>query len=105
MDSKISTFSERCYELLKQVPKGKVTTYQEIAKGWNTNAWRAVGSAMAKNKNLFVIPWVGVVRRNGSVGQYALGQDKKVNLLIKEGVDVSNGKVENLGRFIHRFSS
>jgi methylated-DNA-[protein]-cysteine S-methyltransferase len=105
MDSNNNSFNERCYEILKLVPEGKVTTYRDIAKALNTNAWRAVGSAMAKNKKLFVIPCHRVVRSNGTIGEYALGSDKKAELLIKEGVAVKNGKVKDLGKFIHRFSS
>ena len=98
-----NSFNERCYELLKLIPEGKVTTYSEIAKALNTRAWRAVGSAMAKNKNLLIIPCHRVVRSDGAIGQYALGADKKAELLLREGVDVSNGKVNDLGNFIHRF--
>ena len=98
-------FNERCYKLLKLVPEGKVTTYREIAKALNSKAWRAVGNAMAKNKHLFVIPCHRVVRSDGSIGQYALGPDKKSELLIKEGVAVTNGKVQDLDRFIHQFSA
>ena len=104
MDSKIYSFNERCYELLKLVPEGKVTTYSEIARALNTKAWRAVGSAMAKNENLFVVPCHRVVRSDGAIGQYALGLDKKTQLLLDEGVSVSNGKVQDLNKFIHRFS-
>ena len=98
-----NSFNERCYELLKLIPEGKVTTYSEIAKALNTRAWRAVGSAMAKNKNLLIIPCHRVVRSDGTIGQYALGADKKAELLLREGVDISNGKVNDLGNFIHRF--
>ncbi len=98
-----NSFNERCYELLKLIPQGKVTTYSEIARALNTKAWRAVGSAMAKNKNLLIIPCHRVVRSDGTIGQYALGADKKAELLLHEGVDVSNGKVNDLGNFIHRF--
>ena len=97
------SFNERCYELLKCIPEGKVTTYKEIAKALDTKAWRAVGSAMAKNKNLFVIPCHRVVRSDGAIGQYALGADKKSELLAKEGVIVKNGKVKNLNLVIHKF--
>ncbi len=100
-----NTFNERCYELLKLIPEGKVTTYKEIAKALNTKAWRAVGSAMAKNKSLFVVPCHRVVRSDGVVGQYALGTDKKVDILMKEGVAVSNGKVKDLEKFMHKFST
>jgi methylated-DNA-[protein]-cysteine S-methyltransferase len=97
-------FNEKCYALLKRIPEGKVTTYKEMANALNTKAWRAVGSAMAKNTNLFVIPCHRVVRSDGSVGQYALGSDKKAKLLSEEGVMVTNGKVKNLSKYMHRFS-
>jgi len=100
-----NAFNEKCYELLKLIPAGKVTTYKEIAKALNTKAWRAVGSAMAKNKTLYIIPCHRVVRSDGSVGQYALGVDKKIDILTKEGVTVANGKVKNLEKFMHSFSS
>lgn len=99
----MNNFNERCYELLKLIPKGKVTTYKELATALNTNAWRAVGSAMAKNQNLFVIPCHRVVRSNGSVGEYALGTDKKVDILIEEGVAITNGKVTELNSVLHTF--
>jgi methylated-DNA-[protein]-cysteine S-methyltransferase len=105
MNSVNNSFNERCYELLKLIPKGKVTTYKEIARALQTNAWRAVGSAMAKNEHLFDIPCHRVVRSDGSVGQYALGTDRKVEILIKEGVSVSNDKVNNLEMFMHKFST
>lgn len=43
------SFSECCYNLLKKVPKGKVTTYKELARALKSKAYRAVGNAMNKN--------------------------------------------------------
>lgn len=99
-----TTFNEKCYALLKRIPEGKVTTYKEMARALDTKAWRAVGSAMAKNKNLFIIPCHRVVRSDGAIGEYALGADKKAALLIKEGVQVESGKIKDLAAAIHRFS-
>ena len=99
-----SNFNEKCYELLKLIPEGKVTTYSEIARALNTKAWRAVGSAMAKNNNLFIVPCHRVVRSDGTIGEYALGSNKKAELLLNEGVEVSGGKVRNLDKFFYRFS-
>lgn len=99
----MSDFNEKCYELLKLIPEGKVTTYKEMANALDTKAWRAVGSAMAKNENLFVIPCHRVVRSDGSVGEYALGTDKKVDILTKEGVIITNGKVVELKKILHIF--
>ena len=98
-------FNEKCYELLKRIPEGKVTTYREMARALNTKAWRAVGTAMARNNQLIVIPCHRVVRSNGEIGQYALGTDKKSELLMQEGVEVLNGKVKDLDKFIYRFDT
>ena len=103
MSKQCSDFDTRCYELLAQIPEGKVTTYQEMARALNTRAWRAVGSAMARNQNLITVPCHRVVRSNGEVGQYALGTNRKAELLQHEGVSISNNKVVNLNEYIHRF--
>lgn len=98
-----TAFNERCYALLKQVPEGKVTTYMEIAKALDTKACRAVGSAMAKNRNLFIIPCHRVIRSDGSIGQYALGTEKKTSLLINEGISITDSKVTDIDKFLYRF--
>lgn len=98
-------FNEKCYELLKQIPEGKVTTYQEMARALNSRAWRAVGSAMAKNTQLLVIPCHRVVRSDGTIGEYALGSEKKAELLQSEGVEIFNGKVTNLEQVVYRFNA
>jgi methylated-DNA-[protein]-cysteine S-methyltransferase len=58
---------------------------------------------MAKNANLFVVPCHRVVRSDGSVGQYALGADKKAALLLNEGIEIANGKVKQLDKVMYRF--
>ena len=54
-------FNEKCYELLKKIPKGKVTTYKEIAKALKTKAYRAVGNAMNKNPNPVEVPCPAII--------------------------------------------
>jgi len=98
-------FNERCYELLCKIPKGKVTTYKEIAYALGTKAWRAVGTAMARNTNLVNTPCHRVVRTDGTVGQYALGTDKKSALLNSEGVEICNNKIKNLDKYFFRFNA
>lgn len=97
-------FNERCYALLNQIPEGKVTTYKEMANALGTNAWRAVGTAMAKNNDLIIVPCHRVVRSDGTIGQYALGTDKKSELLNNEGVEISNGKINNLDKYFFKFT-
>lgn len=98
-------FNKRCYELLAKIPKGRVTTYKEMASALGTKAWRAVGNAMAQNTNLITTPCHRVVRSDGSIGQYALGTDKKSELLSSEGVEVVNNKVKNLDKYFFRLSA
>ena len=44
------SFQEEVYKKLSEVPKGKVTTYKALAKALNSNAFRAVGTAMKNTK-------------------------------------------------------
>ena len=104
MKARHKDFNERCYELLKLIPAGKVTTYKEMARALNSRAWRAVGNAMAKNTDLLLTPCHRVVRCDGSVGSYALGSARKSRILMDEGVVVADGKVKDMEKFMHRFS-
>ena len=87
------TFDEQSYEQLSKIPKGKVSTYQEIARALGVKAYRAVGQAMNRNQNLINVHCHRVVKSNGEVGGYALGQDAKIQLLKKEGVEVDGQRV------------
>ena len=91
-------FSERCYRVLKRVPRGRVTTYKEIAKSLGTQAYRAVGSAMNRNPYAPVVPCHRVVKSTGEIGGFAGGTKQKAALLRKEGVAVKNGKVVDFRR-------
>jgi methylated-DNA-[protein]-cysteine S-methyltransferase len=103
MPDKTNDFRQRCYELVQRVPAGKVTTYAAIAKALGSSACRAVGSAMANNRRLFVIPCHRVVRANGDIGEYALGREKKTSLLKAEGVAVCNGRITDLDQYLYHF--
>ena len=85
----------KCLTLLLKIPKGKVTTYQELAHALGTRAYRAVGTAMAKNEFLGSYPCYKVIKTNGDVGEYANKRDKKIELLEKDGIVIQNGKIQN----------
>lgn len=93
MNREKTSFNEACWEILKQIPPGKVTTYGDIAKALNSTGYRAVGNAMNKNPYAPEVPCHRVVRANGELGGYAFGGAKKVELLLREGIRVENGKV------------
>jgi methylated-DNA-[protein]-cysteine S-methyltransferase len=92
----LKKFEVQCLKLLGQIPKGKVTTYREIAKALDSQAYRAVGRAMARNRDLVVVPCHRVVCSNGKVGGYANGIDQKIKLLEREGIPISREKVVDL---------
>lgn len=97
------TFNEQCYQLLKQIPKGKVVTYGDIAHALHTKAYQAVGNAMAANPNPIIVPCHRVVKSNGEVGNYGLGTDKKIELLRSEGVKIENNKVTDFNAVHFQF--
>jgi len=97
------TFDQRCYDLLLQIPKGKVTTYREIAHALGTKAYRVVGQAMNRNPNLVRVPCHRVVKSNGEVGGYAQGENEKIKLLLEEGIDLRKNKILNLEIYLHQF--
>jgi O-6-methylguanine DNA methyltransferase len=98
----VSKFAARVYELTSRVPEGKVTTYGAIArKMGKPRASRAVGAALRANPTPMVVPCHRVVGQDGSLRGYggAGGTPKKARLLKKEGVSVSDGRVD-LSRFL-----
>ena len=97
------TFNQKCYEILKKVPRGRITTYKAIAKKLDTRAYRAVGNAMNKNLDIIKIPCHRVINSTGSLGGYSKGLKKKILLLKKEGVEIKNNKID-LKKFGWNFS-
>ena len=98
----IKIFNDKCYELLKKVPHGKVVTYKEIARKIGSFGYRAVGNAMNKNSDLKNIHCYKVVRSDGKVGGYAKGTKKKILLLKKDGIIIVNGRID-LKKFGFKF--
>ncbi len=93
--AKEKSFNEKCYEILRRVPRGKVTTYGELAKAVESpRAARAVGNAMNKNPYAPKVPCHRVVGSDGKLVGFASGVDEKVKMLKKEGVEIVNGKVD-----------
>jgi len=98
-------FNQKVWNLAKKIPKGKVSTYKEIAKKLKTKAYRAVGQALKQNKKPIVIPCHRVVNSDGSLGGYAGVKNsiKKIKLLKKERVEIKNNKIINFKKHLFRF--
>jgi methylated-DNA-[protein]-cysteine S-methyltransferase len=97
------SFQDQVLRLVSKVPRGKVTTYKELARAMGRpKAWRAVANALASNPHPVKIPCHRVVRSDGSVGGYKLGKRRKAELLVGEGVVIKKEKVE-LQKFSFKF--
>src|SRR5207302_3230756 len=88
------TFNQKVWALTARIPKGRVTTYAELARALGTTAYRAVGNAMNKNPYAPGVPCHRVVGSNGSLTGYAGGLDKKLRMLQEEGVPLKSDKVD-----------
>ena len=104
MKNKMS-FSEKCYEILRKIPRGKVTTYKAIAEALGTKAYRAVGVAMKQNPDIINTPCHRVVNSDGRVGGYSKGMRMKISLLKGEGIKVENKKIKEFTLFFSYPSS
>ena len=98
-----NNFNKRCYQKLALIPKGMISTYAEIAKSLDSNAYRAVGNAMAKNPHPVSVPCHRIIKSDGTLGGYALGISKKIQLLKKEGIKIKNNKVVDFESKLFRF--
>ncbi|EKE07097.1 MAG: hypothetical protein ACD_18C00189G0003 [uncultured bacterium] len=79
-----SSFKNNVYNVVRQIPKGKVLTYKEVAhKVGSPKAYRAVGNILNKNYDPN-IPCHRVVRSDGKIGGYNKGSDKKKEILESE---------------------
>lgn len=103
-----TSFQESVWEAIKQIPRGKVTTYSAIARHLGKpKAVRAVGTAVAKNPYAPQVPCHRVVPQTGKIGKYS-GQDGtqgKIRLLEDEGVSIVAGSVDGFYECFYDFSA
>lgn len=91
-------FFEQVYEVVKQIPCGRVTTYGAIAKFLGASgSSRMVGWAMNASHNNMDVPAHRVVNRIGLLTgkQHFQGTNLMEQLLESEGVEIENNKVVN----------
>ena len=93
----------RVLRLVSKIPRGRVTTYKEIARALGKPlAYRAVANALAKNPDRR-LPCHRVIRSSGEVGGYKFGAKRKVKMLTGEGIEIKDGRVD-LEKYSFRLS-
>lgn len=103
-------FQQRVYDALCEVPKGRVTTYQLLARAVECGSSQAGGQALKRNPYAPEAPCHRVIRADLTLGGFA-GEvggpevTRKRRLLKAEGVEFdAEGKLIDSGR-VFRFTS
>jgi AraC family transcriptional regulator of adaptative response/methylated-DNA-[protein]-cysteine methyltransferase len=87
LDIRATAFQRRVWEALRQIPRGDVRTYGEIATAiGQPTAVRAVGRACGANPVALAIPCHRVVGADGGLGGYRWGVERKRQILEAERV-------------------
>ncbi len=89
--------------LLRKIPKGKVTTYGELARVTKSSP-RAIGQVMKNNPDSSTYPCYKVIKSDGSLGGYCgtMNSRKKIALLARDGIIFKKGKLD-LKKYLHKF--
>lgn len=93
-------FEERVFEATRMIPRGKVSTYRDLAKFLGCNSAQAIGQALKRNPYAPEVPCHRVIKTDRSIGGFHGTTEgpyltEKRNLLREEGIQFGdNGKVE-----------
>jgi methylated-DNA-[protein]-cysteine S-methyltransferase len=86
----MTPFRRRVMEECARIPRGKTSTYGELARlAGNAKAFRAVGATMATNPVPIVVPCHRVLGSGGGLHGFGGGLDMKARLLALEGARLS----------------
>ena len=81
----MTEFQKKVYYVVAKIPSGQTMTYKEVAIAiGNPKSYRAVGNALNKNPYVPEVPCHRVIKSDGSIGGFAWGTEKKLELLNKE---------------------
>jgi methylated-DNA-protein-cysteine methyltransferase-like protein len=87
---------EHFYDLIRQIPKGKVSTYGDIANMADCRSARAVGFALNQLHEGSDVPWQRVINRQGKVSLRTNSEGHCVQQIIleEEGIKFENDKID-----------
>jgi len=89
----MTTFQKRIYEATSQIPKGKVVSYDTLARYVACRSPQAVGQALKRNPSPPQIPCHRVIQKTGFIGGYlgvTSAQGSKYELLTAEGIKINH---------------
>lgn len=94
-------FKQRVYDIVAQIPKGKVMTYGQIA-GIAGAAWAAWEVGQIAHTGPENLPWQRVVNKKGGLaaGYPGGGRDQHKAILESEGYEVSKEYTVNVSELL-----
>jgi len=92
----VKDITSRIIEQILAVPKGKVSSYRDIAaRAGLPNGARQTVRVLHSMSEKYNLPWHRIIRSDGRIALDGEGRDMQIALLRGEGVKVSrNGKVD-----------
>jgi AraC family transcriptional regulator of adaptative response/methylated-DNA-[protein]-cysteine methyltransferase len=86
VDVRGTALQERVWRELRGIPAGETRSYSQVAAAiGRPRAVRAVAQACARNPVAVLVPCHRVVGKDGSLGGYRWGAERKRRLLEREG--------------------
>lgn len=83
-------------QVVASIPKGKVTSYGQVAKLCGYPGYgRYVGSVLKQLPQNTTLPWHRVINAKGEIS-FPIGSEaylKQLSLLTKDGIESKNGKI------------
>ncbi len=97
----VQEFTKRVIDVIKNIPKGKVTTYGSIATmAGNPRGARQVTRILHSMTRKYQLPWHRVVNSRGKISiPNPSGAEYQRSLLKDEGVNVSDKFQINLNKY------
>jgi methylated-DNA-[protein]-cysteine S-methyltransferase len=92
--------SQHVYNFVSNIPLGKVATYGQLASSLGyPQAARGIGKILNKNPLPIIVPCHRVVCSDGHVGGYMYGKERKISLLLDEGVPIVNDFIKDFEKY------
>ena len=92
--------NQSVYNLVSNIPAGKVATYGQLASSvGNPRAARGIGKILNKNPRPIIVPCHRVVCSDGHIGGYMYGKERKISLLLDEGIPIVNDLIKDFEKY------
>ena len=92
--------NQSVYNLVSNIPLGKVATYGQLASSLgNPRAARGIGKILNKNPCPIIVPCHRVVCSDGHIGGYMYGKERKISLLLNEGIPIVNDLIKDFEKY------